>query len=78
MSRPVRLEKKEHLSFNEQLESWLMQHAHIILPLLLIVMLLLIGAVIGIMVSGGNMTMTESNQYYYHLDDIVKCISWRS
>ena len=70
--KPARLDKQNNdYSFNEALEEWALQHAHILLPIALIILLLLIGCVIGVIVSGGNMTMTESNQYYYHLEDII-------
>ena len=73
--QPVRLAKEDNSKFNfmETIDEWALQNAHIILPLALIILLLLIGA----MISSTNMTMTESNQYYYHLREIVKCINWR-
>lgn len=69
MNQPARLDKKQ--TNQEKFEDWLFQHAHIILPLALIILLLLIGAIIGVMVSGGNMTMSEANTYYYHLEDSI-------
>lgn len=65
------LRKKEKVSFLDSIEDWALSNAHILLPLAIIILLLLIGAVIGVMVSSGNMTMTESNAYYYHLQDVI-------
>lgn len=65
------LRRKKKVSFSESLGDWALSNAHILLPLAIIVLLLLIGAVIGVMLSGGNMTMTESNNYYYHLKDVI-------
>lgn len=65
------LRKKEKVSFLDSVGKWALQHAHIILPLLIIILLLLIGAVIGIIISGGNITCVESGNYYYHLQDVV-------
>lgn len=70
MSKPARLHKQQESDFLS-LEDWVLTHAHILLPLAVIILLLLIGCVIGVMVSGGNMTMTESNTYYYHIKDVV-------
>ena len=75
--KPARLDKQTESDFLESIGDWALDHAHILLPLAFIILLLLVGCVIGVMVSAGNMTMTESNQYYYHLDDVVKCITWR-
>ena len=76
--KPVRLAKQEETSHSlDFIGEWALDHAHIFLPLAFIILLLLIGCVIGVMVSGGNMTMTESNNYYYHIDDVVKAIKWR-
>ena len=65
------LRKKEKVSFLDSVGKWVLQRAHIILPLLIIILLLLTGAVIGIIVSGGNITCVESGNYYYHLQDVV-------
>lgn len=77
--QPVRLAKEDNSKFNfmETIDEWALQKAHILLPLALIILFLLIGAMIGVIISSTNMTMTESNQYYYHLREIVKCINWR-
>ena len=65
------LHKKEEVSFLDSVGKWALQHAHIILPLLIIILLLLIGAVIGIIVSGGNITIVESGNYYNHFQDVI-------
>lgn len=79
IKEPVSLEKVEESNFNfmESIDEWALRNAHILLPLAVFILFLLIGTVIGVLVSSGNMTMTESNQYYYHLNDTVKCITWR-
>jgi len=73
MSKPARLTKQpeSEFKFMESIEGWVLGHAHILLPLLLIILLLLIGAVIGVIVSSGNVTCTDSNLYYYHLEDNI-------
>lgn len=65
------LRKPQKVSFLDIIGEWTLNHAHIILPLAVIMLLLLIGCVIGVMVSSGNMTMTEANQYYYHLQGVI-------
>ena len=65
------LRKKEEVSFLDSIGNWALSYSHILLPLAIIILLVLIGAVIGVMVSSGNMTMTESNTYYYHLQDVI-------
>ena len=70
-NNPVRLQKEEDK--NMKLDKWLWEHAHIILPILAIVLILLIiGLVWSIAHMGGtNVTMVESGQYYNHLHDII-------
>jgi len=69
MSSPARLAKKKTTS--EKMEDYVLSHAHIILPLAIIILLLLIGAVIGVVISGGNITVVESGNYYNHFKDVI-------
>ena len=72
MSKPIRLAKQEETSDSlEFIGDWALQHAHILLPLAIIILLLLIGCIIGVMVSGGNMTVVESGNYYNHFQDVI-------
>ena len=64
MSNPVRLQKKEE--FN--LEVWLLNHAHIFLPLAIIILIALIIALIYAMTG---VAAVESGNYYNHLQDVI-------
>ena len=72
MNNPVRLNKVEEKPMSK-IEQFLLGHANIILPILMIVLLLLIIGVIWSIATmgGGNMTMVESGNYYYHLQDVI-------
>ena len=69
-NKPVRLHK-EQSSFMDRIGEWALNHAHILLPLAIIILLLLIGALIGVVLSGGNVTVVESGNYYNHMKDVV-------
>ena len=72
VNKPVRLHKEQSdLSFLDKVGEWALNHAHILLPLAIIILLLLIGALIGVVLSGGNVTVVESGNYYNHMKDIV-------
>lgn len=68
---PVRLQKQEEKTM--KIEDWLLAHANILLPILMVILLLLIiGVIWSIATMGGtNMTMVESGNYYYHLQDVI-------
>ena len=69
---PARLYKKNE-DKNMKIGEWLLAHANIILPILIIVLIILIiGLCLSIMSMGGtNMTMMDSGNYYYHLKDVI-------
>ena len=71
MSKPVRLSKKQNTTMNW--ESTLQKYSpYIMLILMIVLIILIIGLIVTIAnMGGGNVTMTESNNYYYHLKDIV-------
>ena len=71
VNKPVRLHKEQSISFMDRIGEWALNHAHILLPLAIIILLLLIGALIGVVLSGGNVTVVESGNYYNHMKDIV-------
>lgn len=64
MSNPVRLQKKEEFNF----EVWLLNHAHIFLPLAIIILIALIIALIYAMTG---VSAVESGNYYNHLQDVI-------
>ena len=69
--KPARLEKRKELT---GMDMFMSRYGHIIV-FFLVVMLMIMLAVLFVtvidMASAGNLTMTESNQYYYHLKDVV-------
>lgn len=75
MSKPVRLAKQDESEFKfmESLEMWLLQHGHIIIPLLIILLVLLIIALVATFVAhgGSNVTMVESGNWYNHMQDVI-------
>ena len=64
MSNPVRLQKKEEFNF----EVWLLNHAHIFLPLAIIILIALIIALIYAMTG---VAAVESGNYYNHFQDVI-------
>jgi len=73
-NNPARLGKGEAISENT-FESWLLSHAHIILPLLIILLIIMIIGVVIVAcdISSASSTpaMVESGNYYYHLKDVI-------
>lgn len=70
---PVRLAKKpEKKSFDEKLEDALLQYAHILVPLFIIIGVIVIAILIFTFVNASPVsTGTEANNYYYHLKDVI-------
>ena len=71
MNTPVRLQKKEnHDTSFDKFEAWLQSHATffiiVCMILMFILIIMLMYAIIGVSAAG-----TESNVYYYHLEDII-------
>lgn len=72
MNTPVRLHKKENhdTSLFDKFEAWLQSHATffiiVCMILMFILLIVLIYAIMGVSAAG-----TESNVYYYHLEDII-------
>lgn len=71
MNNPARLHKREDNV--SKLDKWLWANAHIILPILMVILLVLIIGLIWSIATmgGGNVTVTDSNNYYYHLKDVI-------
>ena len=64
MSAPVRLNKKEDDKFD--IELWILNHAHIFLPLAIIILFALIIALIYVMTG-----VSAVGNYYNHLKDVI-------
>ena len=73
MKEPVRLHKQDTTSHRLDFEAFLQRYAPYILLLLIIVLSILIIALIVAMASHGsaNVTTMDSNNYYYHLKDVI-------
>ena len=73
MSKPARLDKRSETTFLDGVDMWALRYAHILLPLAIILLILLIVALVATMVAhgGANVTMVESGNYYYHLQDVI-------
>ena len=69
---PVRLNKVDEKPM-PKIEKFLWEYAHIILPILMVILLILIIGLIWSIATmgGGNVTVTDSNNYYYHLKDVI-------
>ena len=66
MSTPVRLQKQESKRFD--VEAWILNHAHIFLPLAIVILFCLIVALIYAMTG---VAAVESGVYYNHLQDVI-------
>ena len=71
--QPVRLDKKEDFG---RMELFCNKYSHIIVFFLIILLFVLIAMLVIAFINMGTtgnvtMTMTESNQYYYHLKDVI-------
>ena len=72
MNDPVRLGKQDNVQpcYNS-LEAWLQRHAILILTICIIVLFVLVFALISVVFFNGHfLSMTESNGYYYHLNQL--------
>ena len=71
MNDPVRLGKQDNIQpcYNS-LEAWLQRHAILILTIAVIILFVLVGLLISVVFSGHFLSMTESNGYYYHLQNL--------
>ena len=71
MNDPVRLQKvNEAQPCYNSLEAWLQRHAILILTIAVIILFVLVGLLISVVFSGHFLSMTESNGYYYHLQNL--------
>ena len=70
MSKPVRLAKETDIpTWVEFLNRY---SPYIVMLLIIILMILIIAVIVSIAQMGGaNMTMVESGNYYYHLQDVI-------
>ena len=72
-NNPVRLSKKENISFAMRWESFMYKYSPILLLLSLIILVLLVialaCAIMG--VSAHSLTGTEANNFYYHLEELA-------
>lgn len=73
MSSPKSLYKAEEVSVMVMFESFLLQHATILLPILFMVLLFLIIALaVAVMdITSAHFVMVESGNYYNHLKDAI-------
>ena len=72
MNDPVRLGKQDNVQpcYNS-LEAWLQRHAILILTICIIVLFVLVFALISVVFFNGHfLSMTESNGYDYHLNQL--------
>ena len=72
MNDPVRLGKQDNVQpcYNS-MEAWLQRHAILILTICIIVLFVLVFALISVVFFNGHfLSMTESNGYYYHLNQL--------
>ena len=70
-NQPARLEKQAELT---EMDLFMNRFGPIILFFLIVMLLILIGVVIVAFIqmgTGGNITMVESGNYYYHLKDVI-------
>ena len=72
MNDPVRLGKQDNVQpcYNS-MEAWLQRHAILILTICIIVLFVLVFALISVVFFNGHfLSMTESNGYYYHMNQL--------
>ena len=71
MNDPVRLQKvNDAQPCYNSLEAWLQRHAILILTIAVIILFVLVFALISVVFSGHFLSMSESNGYYYHLQNL--------
>ena len=71
MNDPVRLQKvNDAQPCYNSLEAWLNRHVILILTICIIVLFVLVFALMGVVFSGHFLSMTESNGYYYHMNQL--------
>ena len=70
MSKPVRLAKVDDAQPFYNLEAWLQRHAILLLTIAVIILFVLVFALISVVFSGHFLSMSESNGYYYHLQNL--------
>lgn len=69
---PVRLQKIENETHFDIMGTINRYAPYILVALIIILMLLIIALIIAIaQAGGGNITMVESGNYYYHLQDVI-------
>lgn len=66
MSTPVRLHKK--VSRTEEMEAWILSHAYIFVPLLLVLMVIMFVVVAYALIG---VSATESGVTYNHFQDVI-------
>lgn len=71
MNDPVRLQKvNDAQPCYNSLEALLQRHAILILTIAVIILFVLVGLLISVVFSGHFLSMTESNGYYYHMNQL--------
>ena len=71
MNDPVRLQKvNDAQPCYNSMEAWLQRHAILILTIAVIILFVLVGLLISVVFSGHFLSMTESNGYYYHMNQL--------
>ena len=74
MSSPKSLHKVEEVSIMTMIESFLLQYATILLPIVLFVLLCFIIAlaIVVMDITSAHVVMVESGNYYNHLQDCIQ------
>ena len=67
-NKPVRLGKQENFSFTERVDEWAISHAHIILPLCIIIALILFVALCYAIIG---VSATDSGVQYNAMERII-------
>ena len=65
---PARLNKKVNVTYEEKVEEWVLDHAHIFLPLCFIILIVLLTALCYALVG---VSATDSGNVYNHMMDVI-------
>ena len=69
MNKPVRLSKQEDTTWEDTLQRY---SPYILIICMIILVILIIATIIAFVnMTGGNVTMVESGNYYNHFQDVI-------
>lgn len=73
MNNPVRLDKQEEKTFDDKVEETMLQYAHIIVPLCIVIGIILVIVLMVTIAQDASAVPTgvESGNYYNHLKDVI-------